>query len=42
MSQDYAIPNYLVAILLALTLGNIGDSGPTEPNFTTQLKQASV
>jgi drug/metabolite transporter (DMT)-like permease len=36
---DYAITNYLVAIVVALTLGQIGSSTPETPNFTTQLRQ---
>lgn len=36
---DYVICNYLVAIIFALTLGQIGNSTPEMPNFTTQLSQ---
>ena len=36
---DYAVTNYLVAIVVALTLGQIGSSTEKTPNFTTQLKQ---
>ena len=45
---DYACTNFLVAIVVALTLGQIGPPGhsdgqsiPDKPNFTTQLRQAS-
>ncbi|KAJ7561543.1 hypothetical protein O6H91_03G046900 [Diphasiastrum complanatum] len=36
---DYCITNYLAAILIAFTLGQIGSSTPETPNFLTQLKQ---
>ena len=39
---DYAVTNYIVAIVVALTLGQIGSSTPEHPNFTTQLKQVSL
>ena len=36
---DYSITNFLVAVIIALTLGQIGAPKPGEPNFTTQLSQ---
>ena len=36
---DYSLTNFLVAIIIALTLGQIGPAKPGEPNFTTQLSQ---
>lgn len=36
---DYSITNYIVAIIIALTLGQIGNSSEEKPNFTTQLKE---
>ena len=36
---DYSITNYLVAIIFALTLGEIGKSTPETPNFTVQIHQ---
>lgn len=36
---DYSLTNFLTAILMALTLGQIGDANPTTPNFFTQLSQ---
>ncbi|XP_042060275.1 ureide permease 1-like [Salvia splendens] len=36
---DYSITNFLTAILIALTLGQIGDTKPNMPNFITQLSQ---
>ncbi|CAM6051107.1 unnamed protein product [Sphagnum compactum] len=36
---DYSITNYLVAIIFAFTLGQIGSSTPESPNFLTQLHQ---
>jgi len=36
---DYSITNLLVAIIFALTLGQIGSSTPESPNFVTQLHQ---
>jgi hypothetical protein len=36
---DYSITNLLVAIIIALTLGQIGSSTPESPNFVTQLHQ---
>ncbi|RZS23996.1 hypothetical protein BHM03_00057019 [Ensete ventricosum] len=34
---DYSITNLLAAVIIALTLGQIGDSTPEMPNFITQL-----
>jgi quinol-cytochrome oxidoreductase complex cytochrome b subunit len=36
---DYSLTNFLVAVIIALTLGQIGAPKPGEPNFTTQLSQ---
>lgn len=36
---DYSLTNFLTAILIALTLGQIGDTKPNTPNFITQLSQ---
>ena len=36
---DYSLTNFLVAVLIALTLGQIGSPKAGEPNFTTQLSQ---
>ncbi|CAK9863326.1 unnamed protein product [Sphagnum jensenii] len=36
---DYSFTNYLVAIIFAFTLGQIGSSTPESPNFLTQLPQ---
>jgi hypothetical protein len=36
---DYSITNFLAAVLIALTLGQIGPSSPDSPNFFTQLRQ---
>ncbi len=36
---DYSLTNFLVAVLIALTLGQIGAPKTGEPNFTTQLSQ---
>ncbi|THU58726.1 hypothetical protein C4D60_Mb03t17460 [Musa balbisiana] len=36
---DYSITNLLAAVIIALTLGQIGDSTPEMPNFITQLGQ---
>ncbi|WOL01446.1 hypothetical protein Cni_G10162 [Canna indica] len=36
---DYSITNLLAAVIIALTLGQIGDSTPDKPNFITQLAQ---
>jgi hypothetical protein len=32
---DYSITNYLIAIIFALTLGQIGNSTPATPNFVS-------
>lgn len=39
---DYSIPNYLVAVVIAFTLGQIGSSTPATPNFVEQLHQVSI
>ncbi|KAH7422961.1 hypothetical protein KP509_12G033300 [Ceratopteris richardii] len=36
---DYSITNFLAAVIIALTFGQIGHSSPTVPNFLTQLRQ---
>ncbi|XP_010936487.1 ureide permease 1 [Elaeis guineensis] len=36
---DYSLTNLLAAVLIALTIGQIGDSKPNMPNFFTQLAQ---
>ena len=36
---DYSLTNFLVAIIIAFTLGQIGAPKPGVPNFTTQLSQ---
>lgn len=36
---DYSLTNFLMAIIIAFTLGQIGDPKPGKPNFTTQLSQ---
>ena len=36
---DYCIPNYIIAIIFALTLGQIGESSEQKPNFIPQLHQ---
>lgn len=36
---DYSLTNFIVAVIIALTLGQIGAPKPSEPNFTTQLGQ---
>lgn len=36
---QYSFTNYLIAIIVALTLGQIGSSTPETPNFTTQVHQ---
>ncbi|XP_021756810.1 ureide permease 1-like isoform X2 [Chenopodium quinoa] len=36
---DYSIANLLAAVIIALTLGQIGDAKPGMPNFFTQLSQ---
>jgi len=39
---DYSITNLLAAVIIALTLGQIGSSTPETPNFFTQLGQVSL
>ncbi|KAM5567381.1 ureide permease 2-like [Rosa sericea] len=39
---DYSITNFLVAVLIALTFGQIGSSTPDKPNFITQLSQDNL
>jgi hypothetical protein len=36
---DYSITNLLAAVLIALTLGQLGESKENTPNFFTQLSQ---
>lgn len=36
---DYSITNFLAAVIIALTFGQIGPSTPQSPNFLTQLGQ---
>ncbi|KAL9227016.1 hypothetical protein vseg_002764 [Gypsophila vaccaria] len=36
---DYSITNFVAAVVIALTFGQIGDSKPDMPNFITQLSQ---
>lgn len=36
---DYSLTNMLMAVIIAFTLGEIGDPKPGKPNFTTQLSQ---
>ena len=36
---DYSITNLLAAVLIALTLGQLGESKQNMPNFFTQLSQ---
>ncbi|XP_057251634.1 ureide permease 1 isoform X2 [Beta vulgaris subsp. vulgaris] len=36
---DYSITNLLAAVIIALTLGQMGDAKPGMPNFITQLSQ---
>ncbi|CAL4993450.1 unnamed protein product [Urochloa decumbens] len=36
---DYSIANFFVAVLIAVTVGQIGESQPGMPNFFTQLGQ---
>lgn len=38
---DYAITNLLAAMFIALTLGEIGESKPSMPNFLNQLYQVT-
>lgn len=37
---DYSITNFLAAVIIALTLGEIGKGTADEPNFLDQLSQA--
>ena len=39
---DYSLTNFLMAIIIALTLGQIGEGTATSPNFTEQLKQVGT
>lgn len=39
---DYSITNYLAAIFIAFTLGQIGSSTPSSPNFVAQLHQVMI
>lgn len=39
---DYSLTNFLTAIVIALTVGQIGHSKPTLPNFITQLSQVYI
>ncbi|KAG8366954.1 hypothetical protein BUALT_Bualt16G0022000 [Buddleja alternifolia] len=36
---DYSITNFLTAVVIAFTVGQIGDAKPGMPNFITQLSQ---
>ncbi|KAJ1389851.1 Ureide permease [Sesbania bispinosa] len=36
---DYSITNFLAAVIIALTFGEIGKSTPNQPNFLAQLAQ---
>lgn len=36
---DYSFTNFLTAVVIALTVGQIGDGKPNMPNFITQLSQ---
>ena len=38
---DYSVTNFLVAVLIAFTLGQIGGPKPGQPNFTIQLSQVN-
>lgn len=38
---DYSITNFLAALLIAFTFGQIGDGTPETPNFLTQLTQGN-
>ena len=38
---DYSLTNFLVAVIIAFTLGQIGAPKPGVPNFTTQLGQVN-
>ena len=37
--MDYCFCNYVVAIIIALTLGEVGDNSADSPSFTTQVHQ---
>lgn len=39
---DYSITNFLAALLVAFTFGQIGADTPETPNFLTQLTQVST
>lgn len=36
---DYSFTNFLTAVILAVTLGQIGEAKPHVPNFFSQLSQ---
>ena len=38
---DYSITNLLAAVVIAVTLGQVGEARPGMPNFFTQLTQVS-
>ena len=38
---DYSITNFMAAIFIAMTFGEIGKSTPEMPNFLVQLSQVS-
>ncbi|KAJ4973150.1 hypothetical protein NE237_006324 [Protea cynaroides] len=39
---DYSITNFLIAVIIAFTFGQIGPSTPDTPNFITQLSQDNL
>lgn len=39
---DYSITNFLAAVIIALTFGEIGKGTPDQPNFLVQLAQVRV
>lgn len=39
---DYSITNFLAAVIIALTFGEIGKGTPDDPNFLAQLAQVWV
>jgi hypothetical protein len=39
---DFSVTNFLAAVLVALTFGQIGPDTPETPNFLTQLTQIQV
>ncbi|XP_061347289.1 ureide permease 1-like isoform X1 [Gastrolobium bilobum] len=39
---DYTLTNLLAAVIIALTLGEIGNNKPHEPNFLSQLSQDNL